>query len=162
MADLELSFEDLMFGGEEKKGKEANQNQQQQQNATNASSNLTTSGKEHHKEPQTPKDPREVTVESADHQQNVLLVSTVYGGKLNFPNIVKLFEDKCGVVKAFSHRENQHFCFIQLEDSNAYENSLHQMASFDLDGYKITGKKKKKICFVLFFSFFKGINSKID
>jgi hypothetical protein len=138
MSDVDLSFEDLTFGGDETQSKKQDPTQ-----TANQSSPNSVEKKENSKQTE-PLNPKEVIVESSEPQPNVLLVSTVYGGKLNFPSLIKLLEEKCGAVKAHSHRENQHFCFVQFEDSPSIEIALQQMQTFDLDGYKINGKRQKK------------------
>lgn len=121
MDPLELSFEDLTFGEEKPKAT----------NNPNVSNNLSTVQTQSTK---TKEELHELPIEP-----NVVLVSTVYGGKLNFQTVLKQANEKCGPLKNFSHKENQHFCFLQFEDAEGVENALSKLNNTDIDGYKLSG-----------------------
>jgi len=103
--EVELSFEDLTFGGDKE-------------------DELESSAKE--------------------RENNVIFVTTSYGGKLNVPIILKLVE-QYGTILLNNFREKQSFGFIQLDSVEAVEKSIINLNNIEIDGFKINFERINKI-----------------
>jgi len=77
--------------------------------------------------------------------KNVLLVSTVHGGKLNIDYLIQFCTNNQLVLKQHSYRDKQSFAFLQFGETQLYSKACDLLNNLEVDGFKITVEACKKI-----------------